>query len=491
MDYLSKEKIVKDTTKYSLATIASQAIGVITSVLLRKLLDPSLMGIWTGLMIVLNYGLYADFGLFSAATVKIPYYKGKKEKHKIEKIMNLSFTVSIVAVILLAAMLIIVSFFLGKTFSLPVITGIRIVSFIMIATILYNFNIVMLRANKQFTMLSKVEIFNSAVTLVTVILLVTFFKLYGLYYGTLLAVIASFLYSKSISHYDLKLYFDIKELSQLIKVGLPLAAYGFSFTILISLDKIVIAKAIGAKDLGFYSIAVLAFTYALTFSKLFGIVTLPSIQESYGETGSIKHIMRYVKKPTLILAYLLPLLLAFAYFMIPFLVHYFLPKYREGITSMKIILGGCFFISLTYLAQNFLTALDKQIQMIPFACIAAAAGLVLDYIFIKMNMGITGVALGTSISFFIFFFIIMVHTLKHCDTSIEISGFFVNIILIFIYSFGLLFLVEKYVLIDRFFLKTLVHMVLFYLCYLPAVLFIIRDKPTKEFLFRLKASLAC
>jgi len=249
---------------------------------------------------------------------------------------------------------------------------------------------------------------------------------------------------------------------------------GVAYTVLISVDKIMIIRMIGAKELGFYSIAILAFTYTNTFPKLFGIVIFPNMQEEYGKTDSKDHIIGYVKKPAIIMAYVFPLLLAAAYFAIPVLVHYVLPKYLLGIMSMKILLAGCFFISLTPLAQNFAISINKQAVLIPMTIAAVGLGMGLNYFMIKAGYGINGVALGTSVAYMVYFVILYYYALKHCEKHANIIKFFISIFLPFLYAVALILLVEKYVHINGILPNAAVKASIFMVTYSPMIIYLNR-----------------
>jgi len=335
----------------------------------------------------------------------------------------------------------------------------------------------MLRADKDFMCLSKAVVFNSVAMLVFVTSFTYVWGLRGIYFATLLATVVSWFYIAVNTNYLFKFRLEAAKLAELIKVGLPILLVGIAYTFLISVDKIIIVKILGARELGFYSIAILAFTYANTFPKLFGIVIFPSMQEAFGETDSKVHIMGYVKEPALIMSYIFPALLAAAYFGIPVMVYYVLPKYAMGVVSMKILLSGCFFISLAPLAQNFAISVNKQAILIPLTASAVFFGLGLDWWMLKSGYGINGVALGTSVAYFVYFAALFSYTLSHCEKARDIAVFLAKV------SFPLFYAVCAAVAIDRIvsessmMFSAIIKSMIFYLAYLPMLLYV--EKKTK------------
>jgi O-antigen/teichoic acid export membrane protein len=330
----------------------------------------------------------------------------------------------------------------------------------------------MLRADKNFSLLSKSIVVNSLAMLVFVSTLTYFFKLEGIYFAVFFATIASAAYVKFNTRYKLKFYFNLKLFHSLSKVGLPIFIGGLVYMLLFSVDKIMIAKMMGPKYLGFYSIAILALTYAYSLPKIFGLVAFPTMQEEFAKSDSRERVLAFVKKPTFVMAYLFPAVLALAYFGIPIIVHYILPKYALGIGSMKILLCGCFFISLVPLMQNFLITINKQIALIPLTAAAVLFSVAINYGAIKMGYGIMGVALGTSAAYFLYFTLIFFYVLLHCEKWPDAIKSFLSVCVPFIYSFTVIIITEHFIKTGSIIIDAIIHLSIFYIVYLPMLWYI-------------------
>ncbi len=468
------EKMIKDSTIYTISIVVSQLIGMLTSIAMRRFLTPEMMGVWTTFLVVLNYCLFAHLGVFTAIEVKIPYLRGKNENAELQNMRNVAFTFAIVLSVILSIAALTASIILACRLPVEIIFGIRVLALIVPATLFYNLYIVMLRADKGFLLISKATIFNSVAMLISVSALTYFFKLKGIYFATLLATSVSWFYMYFKTKYNLKLNFNIRLIKVLADVGLPILLGGVVYTVLLSIDKIMIMKYLGPAALGYYSIAMLAMTYTHNFPRLFGIVILPTMQEEFGKSDSRKHILEYVKQPSFILAYLFPIVLAAAYFGIPILVHYLLPKYIPGIDSMKILLFGCFFISLVPLTHNFVVAINKQMVLIPLTLAAVIAGIGVNYLAIKMGYGIAGVALGTSIAYFIYFAMMFFFALIHCDKLASVIKSFLKICLPLFYALIIIVGLEYLVRIGHVMIRAAVQALIFSVVYIPMLWYLDR-----------------
>ncbi|MFH1665693.1 MAG: hypothetical protein ABIA77_06080, partial [Candidatus Omnitrophota bacterium] len=143
--------IIKDSTNYTMGTIAAQVIGIFTSIATRRLLTPEMMGVWATFLLVLNYSLFAHLGIFTAVEVRIPYLRGQNKSGEIEAIRDIAYTFGMAISLIMAVALFIVSFVFAREAPEYVILGIRMTALIVAATLFYNLYIVMLRADKKFS----------------------------------------------------------------------------------------------------------------------------------------------------------------------------------------------------------------------------------------------------------------------------------------------------------------------------------------------------
>ena len=480
-------RLIKDSTFYAVSTFISQGVGIFTSIAMRRFLTPEMMGIWTTFLVILNYALFAHMGVFTAVEVKIPYLRGKKQTGEIQDMRNVAFTVATALSVIITAILFMASFILSARLNADVILGIRLLALIITATLFYNLYITMLRADKGFTLLSKAIVFNSIVMLIFVSVCTYFLKLKGIYLATFFGTLASWLYIQMKAKYKLKLYINPKVIKDLSVIGLPILIVGVVYTVLLSIDKIMIIRMIGPTQLGYYSIAVLALTYVHNFPKLLGIVIFPTMQEEYGKSDSRKRIMEFVKEPTLILSYVLPAALAAAYYAIPMLVYYVLPKYISGIESMQILLLGCFFISLVPLSQNFMISVNKQLILIPITSLAVLLGIGLNYFFIKMGYGIAGVALGTSLAYLVYFVSMFGYVLSHCEKPGGILRHLIRVFMPLLYSVTIVLALKYFVRTSSVVTDTILQSLTFIVAYLPALIYINKKTSIISTLFKKRA----
>ena len=438
-----RTKIVKDFVYFSGSSYVSQTLGIVTSVLIKMYLGPTLMGVWATLQVVLRYSLWSNMGILASSYRQIPYFLGKGDEREATRIRDTSFVFTLIMSCLVAIAIFVWSIINSAKYSEHVIFGLKMISFIIVATAIYNFYLSTLRGYKKFSFLSRLIVFNSLITMILVVVLVSSYSIYGLFFAILVSVLLSVVYAAIHTRYKIKFEVEPKRLIALLKIGIPLIFSGFVFSILMSIDKIMIVRILGAENLGFYTIAIMGVAYANTLPSTIGIVLFPRFQERFGANDNVEDIKKYLLKPVLVLSYSFPTVLGVIYFVVPVLVHYILPDFAPGITSFKILIIGCFFLSLTPISSNFLITLNKQLRVAGLTIIAVIVSILLNYYFIKVKgWGIEGAAIGTCIGYFSHFALLGFYSLSHFMKFKDMLRYLLTPFAVFLYLVAAILLLE-------------------------------------------------
>lgn len=469
----NRKQIVNDAGYYSVVYYLADLIGAFTGILVRRVLGPTMMGIWTALTVFLGYCLYGNLGINGALFKEIPFLMGKGQAELAQETQNIIFTFTL-AIGTVLSVLIFIGSFIVKSFYPPVaIAGLRAVAVIVFLTFIYNFLLVSGRAYKKFIFLSKLAIVNEICMLVFVAALVLKFNIYGIFAAVILTLIINITYALWYLKPRLHMQFEKKRLFYLIRLGFSLVIWGVALNTVLSMDKIMAIKLLGAKALGFYSIAIMVFMFAFGAAKRFGTVMFPVMQEIYGASNQAASLEKYVIKPNLILSYLLPFFLGFFYLFVPVAVHYILPKYIEGIPSFKILMIGCFFVSLTPMLYSFLVAIDKQIKLSILTMISIAITVTLSLLFVRhYNMGIEGIATAATISYFSFFLILAFYCSAHFGIIKKFLLHLFSILVPFIVSVSAMLIIDNYVRMGHIIGDYIVKQILFTIAVLPLLFYI-------------------
>jgi O-antigen/teichoic acid export membrane protein len=215
LNHSTKDQIIKDSSKFISSVYLGNITGVITGIVTRKFLGPALMGIWSYIQVIQYYSDLGQLGILSAAERELPYYFGKKNQAKAEKIKGNAFFFTFFVAFVLFFGLVIYAFRVKSEVSAPYFYGLLTVAILAVGGqygLLYT---VLLRAHKNFSILSQAKVIFALTWLLLTLSLVIPFKIYGIYLVAILVMFAniSFCYYKT--RYPLKFNIDLKELVSL------------------------------------------------------------------------------------------------------------------------------------------------------------------------------------------------------------------------------------------------------------------------------------
>jgi O-antigen/teichoic acid export membrane protein len=245
--------------------------------------------------------------------------------------------------------------------------------------------------------------------------------------------------------------------------------------ILYSIDRIMIAALLDFKQLGYYSLAIMARSYSVGIGKNFSIVIQPYYLESVGEKGIAKS-GRDAMNYTQIAAYFMAMLLSLVFICGGPFVEVILPKFTKGIMAMRIFLLGTFFYSLIPYLSNIVVAIGKQITLVFITTFSILANVLLNFFLVRYGYGINGVATATSTSTFISFFLVSVFALKPFESLGNIIYFLMKVLFPLLYCSISLCFISISITKDNLLLDTIIKCLIFLVLIIPLLIYL--DKKT-------------
>jgi O-antigen/teichoic acid export membrane protein len=98
-----------------------------------------------------------------------------------------------------------------------------------------------------------------------------------------------------------------------------------------------------------------------------------------------------------------------AYIIGPFLIRIILPEFITGIPSLKILLLGIYFLSLTHMAGQFMITINRQILSVLITVLATIFTYILLIITLQYGFSLVGVAWSTSFGYLLFTIVLFVY----------------------------------------------------------------------------------
>lgn len=410
------ETIFKDFFSYVPSQFVSQFLGFFTSLLLRRFLGPYFMGVWSMLQVVMNYCSNSHLGIVSTVFYRVPILRGQGKKEELERLQNSVHSYLILLILALSACVMGYALWNRPTLPQPVFWGLVFVSAVLTFERSLAFNVILLRANKHFDVLSRFVIFDATMNLIFTIVLVGRFQYYGLLAASFLLPICNLLFIRFFRRFDLKFKISWAEIRYCLRYGFPIFVRDWLSQILNSVDRIMIVSLLGFEAVGMFSIATMTRNYSHGVYRNFSHVISPYFLEKFGEAKEWAEVKRYIEKPTLILSHFMAIVLSCAFIGSALVVGMVLPKFSSGLPALQIYLFTAAFTAIDTQATTFITAINKQVQMVPIVAVTIVANVGLNYAFIRAGWGIAGVAAATSIVSGAVFLFMYGYAMKHVES---------------------------------------------------------------------------
>jgi len=177
---------------------------------------------------------------------------------------------------------------------------------------------------------------------------------------------------------------------------------GIVYILFNTVDRWVIIKFLSMEELGYYSLANKAFSTVLLLTYIVGDQMYPRMARKYGETGnSVSLTPLILKQIYMTTAILIPVGIVL-YFLFPLVIRLFLTNFSPAISTISIFLVGLFFSSPVIAFGNFFVIIGRHFYYLGIMVLCVFINLALNILFVKLGLGIRGVALGVVTTYFIF-----------------------------------------------------------------------------------------
>ncbi len=394
---MKKKKFLQEATLFSASLLISRLLLSVRGILIPRFLGPAQYGIYNGLLIIPDFLAHFHFGSLSALKREIPFCYGKNDFVRARRIQNIVFSQYISTILLSIFLLFVFSFFLADRYSSLFINSLRLIClFILVQSLVDPFLENLLRTDNRFDVLSHAEIFKSVVGLLLMILMIWIWQLYGLIASLILGAMLKGIYIFYKTDYQLRWVWDFVELKRLIGIGFPIIFGLLLITFYNSIDRFFIIKYLDTRQLGYYALGLTVSKFLLIIQNgVYGVLE-PKVYRLFGEKGEIDALKDIVWEPVYLMSLFYPLLVGLVYIGVPYLLYYFLPKYLQSLSCIRIMVLGSYAFTLVEGTYTFIVAVNRQGFIVKVTGIGILINIFINYFLIGQGWGIEGVALATA-----------------------------------------------------------------------------------------------
>lgn len=394
-------RVLADSFLVGGATLIGQALGVVTSLLLRFLLTPAQTGIWQGLKLALSYGNYSGLGVSKAAAREVSLASGRDATDATGRTINLAFTVNTLTSLSYALVIVGVAVWIGwrgGELATDWMFGLIAVASLTMMQRYVTFRVTLLRADQQFRATAIISLQEAVTTLAATAVCVWLWGLTGLYIATALVMLVTWAYLIRRGEHAFRLAWNTPEIRRLMKIGGPLLAAGVVSSLFRSLDRLMLlaSAADGEFQLGCYSTALLVATQLYGLANILAGVFGPRLTQAYGLSEDSRSVARLTARLTELQAIALALPAALSISVAPFLLRRFLPEYAPGLPALAPMVWGTLATGLALPAQHCLVAWNRGRGALAALTAGAVLALVANGIAIACGGGLWRIAIATA-----------------------------------------------------------------------------------------------
>jgi O-antigen/teichoic acid export membrane protein len=395
--------VLKDIRFYTAAILLTQVVTVIASLLTRRFLGPTQMGVWVFLQVLLGYAEYLALGTTAAAGYEIPLYNGRGDAEKADRVADAAFSFGLITSLLTAGAAVAYAVSLRGHLSEELFYAFLIGGGFVVLQRFNGLLITIVRAEKQFELAGRQMLYSAVVNALLIAFFAYRFRIYGFLAAMALSLLFNIVYLLMNSGIRFRFRADREQIGALVRYGFPLMLIGLVTVAFDTMDRIFITRFLGLESLGLYSVALMTMNYLNGVPNSVGVVTVSHLQEAYGQTQDTAPLRAYLKKVDAGYGILMTVLIGAAWFLMPWLVRLVLPEFTDGIPAMRVLALSAYFTALSQGYSQVIYVLRRHqalLWLAPCACVVAAAAYGLA---VWQKAGLIGIAVAAGCAGFAYF----------------------------------------------------------------------------------------
>ncbi|MEO5616696.1 MAG: oligosaccharide flippase family protein [Candidatus Eisenbacteria bacterium] len=399
---MSPQRFVRDSIGLAAAQFAVRAMIIARTVIAARLLGPQVFGAWNALQLLMDYGALAPLGTQQGLDQLVPRRIVDGDAGAGARLKRAGLTSVLILSLLYASAC--VAYFLGSSGNLMSfwgIAGLLVAMAIVVQINWASYSTGVLRSHGNIGAVSRWFFLQGMIGALLGLLLIRWFGGWGLLWGWFAGTAIAFVWTQ----WEARRVAPFRPLIsaesvELFRVGFPMFFFAGAALIVRNLDRLIILRYLGTKELGYYSLAVTAMTLVMYLPDSATFVFYPRLIQRFRENGDRPEA---VQAPVLtvlrVLTVVTPALGGVAYFFVRDMVAVLLPNFFLGAPAVQVMCFTGAALCITNLAAIVLMTLGRQLWLIPMALISIVAFAVADVLALRSGHGITGVAWATLIAY--------------------------------------------------------------------------------------------
>lgn len=350
---------VKNVISFGLANTYVRFVRIAQEFIIRIILPPEILGIWSLAMVVMNFGITFDLGVISAVAREFPLLYGAGKKQLAVESRYAAFWLHFFSKIIVALGIVIyVICNIHRYSSMIIIADLAVAPMIVIASISESFAM-FYQVTQQFVSLSKLLVLYWTLYCILLVIGAYVAGVSGLLIASLLAyILQAIILKRGMFDDDHRIYkpaWSWYAVKSLLWFALPFRLVDYPMSLLTMADSLFVARFFGLKMLAIYATSKLILNQAGEIPSWICSVFLVKLNTHFGRNEQSRKELKKEALLHLSIQYLIivPLLICLVVIMTCFVVVNFLPKYLESLSFLPVLLLTLYFLPRVTVFRNF------------------------------------------------------------------------------------------------------------------------------------------
>jgi O-antigen/teichoic acid export membrane protein len=404
-------KFVSDYLNMIVGRYLGMLVGIVRGVLVPRLLDPAVYGIYKTFLLIPTYVRAGHLGAVSGLSRQIPYYRGKKDDEGLKAAVRVAYTFSLGSALLSCVVLIAYGFTIDDT---KIRIALWIFLFFVVSGQQSKLQETYLIGFQRFTAVSRLNLAQNVYSTVLAVLGAWKFGLMGVIVATAIdgvVTLALYRWASGIGFPGFS--FDRRVAKDLLSIGAPLLLTGLLSNVLFTVDRLVILQYFDATAMGYYALAATFVVYINDLSNLLSRVVFPRMVMRLGQDESVERLKHFVRLPITAASYAFPVFVIWIHYFCIWGFRLVYPKYEPGAGVMEVLTFSILPYSHFLSHMNLVVALKKQLGILWMYVVAILTTVAIAALAVTLQVGIEGIAAGAVAGMFVLSILLYFHSERY------------------------------------------------------------------------------
>ena len=361
--------MLKSVAQLVSGNVTAGLVTMISSILVARWTDPRDMGIWNTALLVSIYSPMLQLGILNGLNRELPYLIGGDDEGSAVRMAQAAYAWVWLLMILSAMCGVAAAVWLWIIAKPTLALTSLAISIVVLSSWPTQYFTVTYRTHSEFGRLARNTVISAGAGTVLA-LLVWQFQFHGLLLRAAIVAVLGALILSWKRPLRVRPKWGTSQLVHLAKIGLPIWFVGQLSAFFMSFDRLVLVRS--TDILGYFTIAILAGTFARIVPAAFATVLYPQMAKGYGKTHCAMDLWRLARRAALAAAAIGLAVGICGWLILPTFVHLILPRYSPGIPAARcsVFLG---FAMGFYQFDNIYNVIRRQDLYLVNWCVACVS----------------------------------------------------------------------------------------------------------------------